>query len=53
MEKLFLILVELARILVAFFLLMSITTKTDPTMIDRGNLLKSDWDTYSRYDSQN
>ena len=22
-------------------------------MMDRGNLLKSDWDTYSRYDSQN
>ena len=35
------------------FLLMSITTKTDPALIDLGNLLKSDWDTYSRYDSQN
>ena len=34
-------------------LLMSITTKTDPALIDQGNLLKSDWDTYSRYDSQN
>ena len=52
MEKLFLILVELARILVAF-LLKSITTNTDPALIDQGNLLKSDWDTYSRYDSQN
>ena len=46
MEKLFSILVELARILVAFFL-MSITTNWS------GNLLKSDWDTCSRYDSQN
>ena len=27
---------------------MSITTKTDPAVIDQGNLLKSDWDTYSR-----
>ena len=34
-------------------LLMSITTTTDPALIDQGNLLKSDWDTYSRYDSQN
>ena len=34
-------------------LLMSITTKTDPALIDQGNLLKSDWDTYSRYDAQN
>ena len=34
-------------------LLMSITTKTDPALIDHGNLLKSDWDTYSRYDAQN
>ena len=34
-------------------LLMSITTKTDPALIDQGNLLKSVWDTYSRYDSQN
>ena len=34
-------------------LLMSITTKTDPALIDQGNLLKSDWDTYSRYNSQN
>ena len=34
-------------------LLMSITTKTDPALIDQGNLLKSDWDAYSRYDSQN
>ena len=33
--------------------LMSITTKTDPALIDQGNLLKSDSDTYSRYDSQN
>ena len=32
---------------------MSITAKTDPALIDQGNLLKSDWDTYSRYDSQN
>ena len=34
-------------------LLMSITTQTDPALIDQGNLLKSDWDPYSRYDSQN
>ena len=34
-------------------LMMSITTKTDPALSDQGNLLKSDWDTYSRYDSQN
>ena len=34
-------------------LLLSITTTTDPALIDQGNLLKSDWDTYSRYDSQN
>ena len=34
-------------------LLMSITTKTDPALIDQGNLLKRDWDTYSRYHSQN
>ena len=34
-------------------LLMSITTTTDPALIDQGNLLKSDWATYSRYDSQN
>ena len=34
-------------------LLMSITTKMDPALIDQGNLLKSDWVTYSRYDSQN
>ena len=34
-------------------LLMCITTKTDPALIDQGNLLKSDRDTYSRYDSQN
>ena len=34
-------------------LLMSITTKTDPALIDQGNLLKGDWDTSSRYDSQN
>ena len=33
-------------------LLLSITTKTDPALIDQGNLLKSDWDTCSRYDSQ-
>ena len=26
-------------------LLMSITTKTDPALIDKGNLLKNDWDT--------
>ena len=26
-------------------LLMSITTKTDPALIDQGNLLKCDWDT--------
>ena len=32
---------------------MSITTKTDPALIDQGTLLKSDWDTFSRYDSQN
>ena len=34
-------------------LLMSITTMTDPALIDQGNLLKSDWDTCSRYESQN
>ena len=34
-------------------LLLSTTTKTYPALIDQGNLLKSDWDTYSRYDSQN
>ena len=34
-------------------LLMSITTKTNPALIDLGNPLKGDWDTYSRYDSQN
>ena len=34
-------------------LLMSITTKTYPALIDQGNLLKSDWATYSRYDSPN
>ena len=34
-------------------LLMSIISKTDPVLIDQGNLLKSDWDTFSRYDSQN
>ena len=34
-------------------LLMNITTKTDPALIDQGNLLKSDWGTCSRYDSQN
>ena len=33
-------------------LLMSITTKMDPALIEQGNLLKSDWDTYSRYDSR-
>ena len=33
-------------------LLMSITTKTDPALIDQGNLFKRHWDTYSRYDSQ-
>ena len=32
---------------------MSITTKTDPALIDQGNLLKCDWDIYSRYDSRN
>ena len=30
-------------------LIMSISKKTDPALIDQGNLLKSDWDTYSRY----
>ena len=34
-------------------LLLSITTTMDPALIDQGNLLKSDWATYSRYDSQN
>ena len=33
-------------------LLMSIAAKTDPVLIDQGNLLTSDSDTYSRYDSQ-
>ena len=37
MAKLFFILVELA--------------KTDPALIDQGNLLKSDCNTYSRYDT--
>ena len=32
-------------------LLMRITTKTDPALNDQGNLLKSVWDAYSRYDS--
>ena len=32
---------------------MSITTKTNPALIDQGNLLKGDSDIYSRYDSQN
>ena len=27
-------------------LLMSITTKMDPALIDQGNLLKIDWDTF-------
>ena len=34
-------------------LLPSITTTMDPALIDQGNLLKSDWATYSRYDFQN
>ena len=34
-------------------LLMSITTKTYPALIDQGKLDRSDWATYSRYDSQN
>ena len=34
-------------------LLLSITTTMDPAKIDQGNLLKSDWAYYSRYDSQN
>ena len=34
-------------------LLMSTTTKTDPALTDQGNLFKSDWDTYSRFDSHN
>ena len=34
-------------------LLLSITTTMDPALIDQGNLLKNDWATYSRYDSQN
>ena len=34
-------------------LLISITTKTDPALIDQGNLLKSDWANYSWNDSQN
>ena len=33
-------------------LLVSITMKTDPALIDQGNLLKSDWATYWGYDSQ-
>ena len=33
-------------------LLLSITTKTYPALIDQGNLLKSGWDTCSRCDSQ-
>ena len=34
-------------------LFLSITTTMDPALIDQGNLLKSDWANYSRYDSQN
>ena len=34
-------------------LLMSITTTMDPALIDQGNLLKSDWATYSWNDYQN
>ena len=34
-------------------LLLSIITTMDPALIDQGNLLKSDWADYSRYDSQN
>ena len=52
MAKLFLILVGTGKN-PGGILLMSITTKTDPALIDQGNLLKSDWDTFSRYDSQN
>ena len=33
--------------------IVSITTKTDPALFDQGKLLNSDWDIYSRYDSQN
>ena len=33
--------------------LLSITTTMDPALVDQGNLLKSDWANYSRYDSQN
>ena len=34
-------------------LLVSITTKTDPALIDQGKLdRRSAWDTYSRHDSQ-
>ena len=32
---------------------MSITATLDPALIDQGNLMDGDWDTYSRYDSQN
>ena len=32
---------------------LSITATMDPALIDQGNLMKSYWDTYSRYDSQN
>ena len=48
--KLFLILVELERFLVAFFIL-SITAMMDPALIDRGNLLNGDWANYSWNDS--
>ena len=32
---------------------LSITATMDPALIDRGNLMDSDWANYSRYDSQN
>ena len=32
---------------------LSITATLDPALIDQGNLMDGDWDTYSRYDSQN
>ena len=50
--KLFLVLVELARFLVAS-LIWDITATMDPAMINRWNLVKSDWANFSWNESQN